>query len=61
MWLLIITMSGFFASIFTLTFFILETGWFNITYKEWLNDYFKTLLVFFTLFTLIIGAMIINL
>lgn len=60
-WLLVITMSGFFASIFTLTFFILETGWFNITYKEWLNDYFKTLLVFFTLFTLIISAMIINL
>ena len=31
-------MSGFIASIFALTFFILETGWFNITYEEWLKD-----------------------
>lgn len=60
-WLLFITMSGFIASIFTLTFFILETGWFNITYEEWLKDNLKTLIVFFTLFILIIGAMIINL
>lgn len=60
-WLLFITMSGFIASIFTLTFFILETGWFDITYEEWLKDNLKTLIVFFTLFILIIGAMIINL
>ena len=60
-WLLFITMSGFIASIFTLTFFILETGWFNITYEEWLKDNLKTLFVFITLFILIIGAMIINL
>ena len=60
-WLLFITMSGFIASIFALTFFILETGWFNITYEEWLKDNLKTLIVFFTLFILIIGAMIINL
>lgn len=60
-WLLFITMSGFIASIFALTFFILETGWINITYEEWLKDNFKTLIVFFTLFILIIGAMIINL
>lgn len=60
-WLLFITMSGIIASIFTLTFFILETGWFNITYEEWLRDNIKKLLVFFTLFILIIGAMIINL
>tara|TARA_B100000497_G_scaffold40768_1_gene47475 strand:+ start:385 stop:1692 length:1308 start_codon:yes stop_codon:yes gene_type:complete len=60
-WLLFITMSGFIASIFALTFFILETGWINITYEEWLKDYLKTLIVLFTLFILIIGAMIINL
>ena len=60
-WLLFITMSGFIASIFALTFFILETGWFNITYEEWLKDNLKTLFVFITLFILIIGAMIINL
>ena len=54
-------MSGFIASIFALTFFILETGWINITYEEWLKDYLKTLIVLFTLFILIIGAMIINL
>jgi len=60
-WLLFITMSGFIASIFALTFFILETGWINITYEEWLKDNLKTLIVFFTLFILIIGAMIINL
>lgn len=60
-WLLFITMSGFIASIFALTFFILETGWFDITYEEWLKDNLKTLIVFFTLFILIIGAMIINL
>jgi len=60
-WLLFVTISGFIASIFTLTFFILETGWFGITYEEWLKDNLKTLIVFFTLFILIIGAMIINL
>lgn len=60
-WLLFITMSGIIASIFTLAFFILETGWFNITYEEWFKNNIKTLLVFFTLFILIIGAMIINL
>jgi len=60
-WLLFITMSGFIASIFTLTFFILETGWFDITFEEWLTDNLKTLIVFLTLFILIIGAMIINL
>ena len=59
--LLFITISGFIASIFALTFFILETGWINITYEEWLKDYLKTLIVLFTLFILIIGAMIINL
>ena len=32
----------------------------NITYEEWLKDYLKTLIVLFTLFILIIGAMIIN-
>ena len=60
-WLLFITMSGLIASIFTLTFFILETGLIDMTYEEWLNDNFKTLLAFITLFVLIIGAMIINL
>lgn len=61
LWLLFITMSGFIASIFTLTFFILEIGWIDMTFEEWLKDNLKTLIVFFTLFILIIGAMIINL
>lgn len=60
-WLLFITMSGFIISIFTLTFFILETGWFNITYEEWFKNNFKKLILFLTLFIFIIGAMIINL
>jgi len=60
-WLLFITMSGFIASIFTLTFFILKTGWFNITYEEWFKNNFKKLILFLTLFIFIIGAMIINL
>ena len=60
-WLLFITMSGFIASIFALIFFILEIGWVDITYEEWLKDNFKILISIFTLFILIIGSIIINL
>ena len=60
-WLLFITMSGIIISIFTLTFFILEIGWIDTTFEVWLKDNLKILIVLFTLFILIIGAMIINL